>query len=133
MGFLQSLLSLLAMGQIMVDDQTVSPSVIARALRTIALLIISSLLIVAVLLTVFVCLYHYLLTIGFTEMRASLVVLCGLALIAIITTLVTIRQTRCLSRSLRSILKRPVSLTAHVANEATSVVTSFFDGLLKRR
>ncbi len=128
----QSLLSLLALGNVMIEDP-VSPSVISRALRTLALVVINSLLIVAVLLTGFVCLYHYLITMGFSELRASLLVLCGLTLIAIISTLLTLRHSRCLTKSLRSILRRPVSLTAHIANEATSVVTSFVDGLLKRK
>lgn len=131
MPLLKSLLSLLAMGSVMIEDP-VPQNLVSKVLRTVALVVVTSVLFVALLLTGFVSLYHYLLSLNIPELDASLYIMGGIAALTAIAGLITVRQACCLKQSLRHSIKKPVPLTSHLTDEVTTVVKSFFNGLMSK-
>lgn len=131
MSKLKSILGLLAMGTVL-KENPISQGLVAKVLRTLVSVIVTCMLFVALVVAGFVSLFLYLVDAGHSNVEASLYVLGGLAGLLVIGVFAMCYAMKHLKFFIRTNVKTPVPMTAHLVNEANTVVKSFIDGLLNR-
>lgn len=128
---LKSILSLLALGSVMVDNP-LPQRIVSRFLWGVALVVLSSILIGALLLAGVVLGYQQLVNHGYPETQALLYIIGGIAALVLVGVIATSCLVKRLLNDLRTNIRRPVPLTSHLGSQASSIFESFVDGLLNR-
>jgi hypothetical protein len=131
MPSLRSILSLLALGSVMVDNP-MPQRVLARAVRVVALVILASMLFAALLLTVLACGYKEMISRGVAEANAMWYVLGIIFVIAAGVIIAACNATKGLLDEVKATVKKPIPLTEHLTQQAGNVVEAFVSGFLSR-
>jgi hypothetical protein len=131
MPSLRSILSLLALGSVMVDNPF-PQHLIAKAIRVVALVILASMLVGAFILTLVACGYKQMIVHGITEADAMLYTLGIVFLIAVAVIMMAYNGTNNLLAEVKANIKKPIPLTTHLTNQAGNVVEAFIVGFLDR-
>lgn len=129
---LRSILSLLAMGSVVIDNP-VPKRFVGKALSCVALVVITCLLSIALILAGFFCFYTYMISIGYTSLEASLMIAGGIGTMTAIAAIFMARSVKALMKSINSDFKRSVPLPSHIANQTGNVIEAFVEGLMNRK
>ena len=127
----KSILSLLALGSVMVDNP-MPERLVANALRVVALVIVSSMLTGALLLAVIAYFYKLMIANGVEELYAALYIVGAIAAITGGMVAYTINRSKNLLQVVKSSVKKPVPLTTHLTNQAGSVAEAFLRGFISK-
>lgn len=131
MPSIRSILSLLALGSVMVDNP-MPQRVLANALRVVALVIVSAMLAGALLLAVIAFFYKLMIANGIIELYAVSYIVLAIALIATFMIVYTVRRSKTLLEDVSTAVKKPVPLTTHLTNQAGTVAEAFLHGFLNK-
>lgn len=129
---LRSILSILAMGSVVIDNP-IPKGFVAKAIKAVALVVSSCLLLIALIMAGFFSLYNYLLVTGYTSLESSLVIAAGIGALTLVVVLFAINALTALMNSLSTDFKRNVPLPLHIANQTSGAIEAFVDGLMSRR
>jgi len=132
MPSIRSILSILALGSVMVDNPT-PRRIISKALYVVALVILSALLTGALLLSIVTFLHQLFLSNGVPRVEAALYVMGIIFAITAAAAVLTISYVRKLLQEVDLSAKKPVPLTSHLGGQAVNVAEAFFNGLIGRR
>lgn len=128
---LKSIFSLLALGSVMVDNP-LPQRIISKLLWVIALVVVSSILVGALLLAAIICGYEQLVAHGIPQLDAALYMIAGLLALAGTAIVSTNCYVKKLLNDVRANFKRPMPLTSHLTSQAGSIFDSFVDGFMNR-
>lgn len=128
---IKSILSLLALGSVMVDNP-MPQRLVANALRVVALVIVSSMLVGGLVLAIVAYFYKLMLANGILELHAIGYIVGVIAVLSAILIAVTVNRSKYLLEVVSTSVKKPIPLTTHLANQAETVVGAFISGFLER-
>lgn len=131
MPSLKSILGLLALGSVMVDNP-IPERLIKKVACVVMMIVFSCILVGALLLAAIIYGYQALVDHGYSNMEAGLYIVGGLAALAAISVGMSVGSFRTLLVEFKTGLKKNVPLTTHLTTEATNIAEAFLNGLLNR-
>jgi len=131
MPSIKSILSILALGSVMVDNP-MPQRVLANALRVVALVIVSAMLVGALFLAVIGFFYKLMIANGVIELYAVSYIIIAIAVVAAILVTYTIKRSKTLLEDVSTSVKKPVPLTTHLTNQAGTIAEAFLHGFLTK-
>lgn len=131
MPSIKSILSILALGSVMVDNP-MPHRVLGNALRVVALVIVSAMLAGALLLAIIAYFYKLMLANGINELYATGYIVGAIAFLSVGVIAYTINRSKNLLEDVNASVKKPVPLTTHLTNQAGEVAEAFLRGFLTK-
>lgn len=128
---IRTLLSLLAMGSVMVDNPFPTKDLVRRAVQVIVGVTLGAVMVGALLLALVLFSYQTMtITYGIAPLEAALYIVLGIAALTLIAILYAVMSIKKLGENLPKSLKKNIPFTSHLGNEAGLVVQSFLRGLM---
>jgi len=131
MPSLRSILSLLALGSVMVENP-IPELLIKKAACVIGMIVFSCVMVGALLLAAIIYGYQAMLEHGYSPMQAGLYITGGLFVVSFISVMCSMSSAEKLMGELKGSLKKNVPLTTHLGNEASNLVEAFIAGFMNR-
>lgn len=130
MPSLKTLLSLLAVGSVMIDNP-LPKRIVSKVVCAVAAVFISTVMIGALLLALTVYAYQTMVLVhGFAPLEASLYILGVISVLTLIALIFAVCAVKKVVKVIPRSIKKNVPITTHLGNEAVTVVQAFLNGVM---